>query len=672
MPPTKIDIPRRTEPDEVEPAEAAVAPTNSSCQGPKVDSWALPMRPCHLPVTTAHSDADNNSHLLWVLEISSITCENGAFTVATNVRLQEATLITTGGDRVEVVAVVDDGVSRNVMDVRYFDGIMELLGELEEGEDLVGAGGNRLPTFGAWRGKVETGGVVKWAHWEIIDLGGSAKIILGRPWLRDVGAVHDYSTDVIHIKGDEGERELQPAQVDHRKVEEIETRQSLDIGHKEQLEPTTLQHAEDFTLSKTATTFLLFGHARCKTSSRWVALAVEMDEKEEDMMDEEETEMGTRDEMPMLKEFLEEVLCLGEVYEARWRTTRSERRKRMRVKRARIAERLGALLEETLAEAEEERKSWAASEELNRVVAAWEVSAKDLKWRTLAGMTNFATSSVLELERVTNPFGENRVKKILKAVEIGEAVTEEERGKVEELLKKYADVFALDVREVLPVDWSSHKLKVDLDAKLPKNTHQSTLTEAQRDWYYDMLDTMEEGGVIARVEVDFVQCVSHTKLVLKDAGKMGMTKTEVIRKCNEVLKAAGRPVAFEEIDDSPLVEMRDPTIITVDEAVPLKPKTKWRIVHAYRTINDATKIPTFPTGDLKVKQHRVAGRAMGSVVDLASGYYAISMDDNAVPFTAFHVPGRGYYVYLQMPMGLTGAPYTFCKAVVTALGEMLG
>ena len=34
MPPTKIDIPQRTEPDEVEPAEAAVAPTNSSCQGP--------------------------------------------------------------------------------------------------------------------------------------------------------------------------------------------------------------------------------------------------------------------------------------------------------------------------------------------------------------------------------------------------------------------------------------------------------------------------------------------------------------------------------------------------------------------------------------------------------------------------------------------------------------
>ena len=175
-----------------------------------------------------------------------------------------------------------------------------------------------------------------------------------------------------------------------------------------------------------------------------------------------------------------------------------------------------------------------------------------------------------------------------------------------------------------------------------------------------------------RVEADFVQCVSHTKLVPKDAGKVGMTKTEVIRKCNEVLKAAGRPVAFEEIEDSPLVETRDPTITTVNESAPSKPKTKWQIVHAYRTINKATKIPTFPMGDLKAKQRQVAGHAMGSVVDLASGYYVISMDDHAILFTIFHVPGRGYYVYLRMPMGLTGAPYTFCKAVVTALGEMLG
>ena len=367
-PQAKIDTPWIRELDEIEPAEAAAMLPNSSGQGPKVNSLALPMGPCQLPVSTPHilnesvdiadlvstasDETKYNSHLLWVLEISSNTCKDGAFTIATNARLQEATIIMNGGDHVEVVALVDDGVSRNVMDVGYFEEIEELLGELEEGEDLVGAGGNRLPTCGAWRGKVETGGVVKWANWEIIDLGGSAKMILGRPWLRDVGAVHNYLTDVIHIKGDDGEKELQLAQVDHRRIEEVVMGQASEAEHEVQLKSPSAQQDKDSTPSRTTAIFLLFGHAHCRTSSHWAALAVEMDDDEGDAGEDEETARESRDETPVLKEFLDEVLCLGEVYEARWRMTRSERRKKTRVKRAKIAERLGALSDKMLAEAE--------------------------------------------------------------------------------------------------------------------------------------------------------------------------------------------------------------------------------------------------------------------------------------------------------------------------------
>ena len=90
-----------------------------------------------------------------------------------------------------------------------------------------------------------------------------------------------------------------------------------------------------------------------------------------------------------------------------------------------------------------------------------------------------------------------------------------------------------------------------------------------------MLDTMEEGGIIVRVEGDFVQCVLHTKLVLKDVGKLGMTKTEAVRKCNEVLKVAGRPAVFKEMEDSPLVETVGPTFTTVNDSVLMKLKMKW-------------------------------------------------------------------------------------------------
>ena len=90
-----------------------------------------------------------------------------------------------------------------------------------------------------------------------------------------------------------------------------------------------------------------------------------------------------------------------------------------------------------------------------------------MKWRIPAGTTKFAISRILELERVKNPFGKERVERILKAVTIGDMVTEEQRIEIEELVRQYADVFALDVGEVLPVDWASHKLNVDPKARLP-------------------------------------------------------------------------------------------------------------------------------------------------------------------------------------------------------------
>jgi len=88
--------------------------------------------------------------------------------------------------------------------------------------------------------------------------------------------------------------------------------------------------------------------------------------------------------------------------------------------------------------------------------------------------------------------------------------------------------------------------------------------------------------------------------------------------------------------------------------------------------NVATQVPAFPSGDLKTKQQAVAGRQWASVIDLAAGYYAIRMDDEAIPYTAFHVEGRGYYVYLRMPFGLTGTPTTFCEMVATALDDLIG
>ena len=50
----------------------------------------------------------------------------------------------------------------------------------------------------------------------------------------------------------------------------------------------------------------------------------------------------------------------------------------------------------------------------------------------------------------------------------------------------------------------------------------------------------------------------------------------------------------------------------------------------------------------------------------------MQLDNESVPYVAFYVEGRGYYVYLRMPFGLTGAPTTFCEMVAIALDDMIG
>ncbi|KAJ7474660.1 hypothetical protein B0H11DRAFT_1654952, partial [Mycena galericulata] len=96
--------------------------------------------------------------------------------------------------------LIDGGASRNIIDVTFYDRIAEELGPLRKGADLCSAGGYRLPTRGAWRGVVDAEGVRSMAHWEIVDLKGAADMILGRSWMRDIGAVHDHGSDVITVQ----------------------------------------------------------------------------------------------------------------------------------------------------------------------------------------------------------------------------------------------------------------------------------------------------------------------------------------------------------------------------------------------------------------------------------------------------------------------------------------
>ncbi|KAG8730926.1 hypothetical protein FRC10_002246 [Ceratobasidium sp. 414] len=59
-------------------------------------------------------------------------------------------------------------------------------------------------------------------------------------------------------------------------------------------------------------------------------------------------------------------------------------------------------------------------------------------------------------------------------------------------------------------------------------------------------------------------------------------------------------------------------------------------------------------------------------MDFLAGFNAVPVAPASVPYTGFHVDGRGYYVYLRMPFGLTGAPTTFCEMLASAFHDIIG
>ncbi len=78
-----------------------------------------------------------------------------------------------------------------------------------------------------------------------------------------------------------------------------------------------------------------------------------------------------------------------------------------------------------------------------------------------------------------------------------------------------------------------------------------------------------------------------------------------------------------------------------------------------------------PQGDMRVKQQAVSGHRWLSLFDFASGFYAVEVAEESRPYTTFYVEGKGYFWYLCMPFGLTGAPSTFVHLTATTLSDLI-
>lgn len=103
-----------------------------------------------------------------------------------------------------------------------------------------------------------------------------------------------------------------------------------------------------------------------------------------------------------------------------------------------------------------------------------------------------------------------------------------------------------------------------------------------------------------------------------------------------------------------------------------KASGEFRFVTDFRQVNKLTK-PVFwplPTMEEIIDTVSDCNPSIFSLLDMKSGYFQISMDDESKPRTAFSV-GGSHYQYIRMANGLCNAPHTFQALLTKVLGRML-
>ncbi|KAG4056752.1 hypothetical protein PC123_g8220 [Phytophthora cactorum] len=94
-----------------------------------------------------------------------------------------------------------------------------------------------------------------------------------------------------------------------------------------------------------------------------------------------------------------------------------------------------------------------------------------------------------------------------------------------------------------------------------------------------------------------------------------------------------------------------------------KSNGKWRLVHAYKKLNNATVPAQTPIPRKDVLLNNMAGCELYSALNLMEGYYQILMRESDIPLTAESTPSGMLWEWLVMPQGLSNAPATFNRLV---------
>ncbi|KMQ91307.1 enzymatic polyprotein endonuclease reverse [Lasius niger] len=161
---------------------------------------------------------------------------------------------------------------------------------------------------------------------------------------------------------------------------------------------------------------------------------------------------------------------------------------------------------------------------------------------------------------------------------------------------------------------------------------------------------------------------------------------EICKDFSDVLHLDGEPLTCTDdvahqiatqADSSPL-NVRPPStsqwnapLLVVPKKTNASGKPKLRVVVDFRELNDLTIGDSFPLPNITDILDQLGNAKFFTILDLASGYHQIPMEESDKSKTAFSTP-YGHYKYNRMSFGLKNAPATFQRLMNSILTGMQG
>ncbi|CCO37587.1 Retrovirus-related Pol polyprotein from transposon opus Includes: RecName: Full=Protease [Rhizoctonia solani AG-1 IB] len=531
----------------------------------------------------------------------------------------------------ELWGTIDGGAMLCVVDSVVWAQIEHSFGKLAPSNVVCRmANGNRVPSMGKGVGSIVHRECIWPIEFEVLDSGGSFEILLGKNWLRRAEAEQIFKSDAITLATEAGPKyiENENPKSAHPPVKPR--------GPRPNSKPNTLPtHTQPETLTSPLS-YPPRRSERLRSRREGQALADKGWMAEQALVDYERRKPMEQDIPDSPDESAEES----------WSRAKAE------AEDARIR---------SVMFTEEETSTPTSVQPLDDILDRATRARARQRGPTIDTQPATPPTAASPSERETNPFSPGRVAEILRKVRIGPDLSTDQKNLAQDLVREFADVFALNLSEVCAVDFTELRLDIPTGATFPMRAGQKRMTEPQKQALYGMLDELESAGIIEQVTQDQVKAVSPISLVPKPGGVNLPTLEYLQRLANSECRRYGIPIQFPEAGFHEPEQLREPTA-----------PAKWRLVQNFASVNQVTRVRSFPMGDLAAKQRAVAGHSFISIMDLQAGFHAIPIAQESVPYTGFYVDGRGHYVYKRMPFGLTSAPTVFQEMIAMAFNDLLG